>query len=85
MNDAHDILDEYLQMRQSNAAREQADMSLIKQLRNDLRKAEQTIHEQQEKIRQLEATIRMMKEVQPVNNTYNVHHDYVAQQNIQIS
>ena len=75
MKNTHDIFDDYLQMRQSNAAREQADMSLLQQLNDQLREAERIIREQEEIIRQQQRTIEEMKAARPLtienlNGTY---------------
>ena len=82
-------MEEYLQMRQSNAAREQADMSLLKRLYAKLNKAQQTIREQEETIREKEETIRQllqtiddMKAARPINNNIKVGRDYIAEQRI---
>lgn len=44
--------------------------------------AEKELLEARKKIESLEATIAHMKEAQPINNTFNIKHDYVALQNV---
>lgn len=82
MNNEHDILEEYLQMRQSNAAREQADMSLLMRLRDELLEAKQTIREQAKIIQQQQQIIDEMKAARPIHNNINVGRDYIAEQRI---
>ena len=82
MDNTKDILDDYLQMRQSNAAREMADMSMLKRLSEELQKAREIIAQQNKLIQQLHQTIEDMKSAQPVNNTYEIGRDFVANQTI---
>ena len=75
MKNAHDIIDDYLKMRRSNAAREEADMSLLKELNDQLQDALKTISEQEKIIQQQQQIIQEMKAARPVsigtiNGTY---------------
>lgn len=45
-------------------------------------KAEKELLEARKEISDLRDTIALMKGVQPINNTFNIEHDYVALQNV---
>lgn len=77
-----DILELYIQMREGNGAREASDMSLIKELYAQLKEERKTNSALRAENQKLRETIAMLQSVQPISNTFNIEHDYVANQTI---
>jgi len=87
MADRLDIMELYIQMREGNNLREQADLALIKQLveeRNIAIKERDEEHRgrmaAEAKAKQLEEQIRQMQSVRPIINNIEVKHDYIEKQ-----
>ena len=75
-----DILDNYLQMREGNLLREEADMALIKRLHEELKNERSARLKAEKRAAELEKENELLRSVQPVTNNYNIQHDYIEKQ-----
>ena len=80
MEDQLHILDSYIQMREGNNLREQADLALIKQLKAGYETEHALRLEAEAKVAELEKQIELMRSAQPITNNYNIKRDYIEKQ-----
>ncbi len=80
MADQLHILDSYIQMREGNNLREQADLALIKQLREDYEAEHERRLKAEARIAELEKRIELMQSAQPITNNYNIQRDFIDKQ-----
>lgn len=82
MDDHFDILAEYIKMREGNNLREQADLSLIKQLKKELDEARAESAELKIENKRYLRQIELMQSAQPVTNNFNVDGDLIQHQHV---
>jgi len=74
-----DILGDYINMREGNILREQADLDLIKLLKEEKETEHELRLKAEARVAELEKQIEMMKSAASITNNY-INHDYIAKQ-----